>query len=213
MKFKKGTNRFRILSSAITGFEYWNVLNKPTRSRKQFDVMPNDIKLNDDGTYSQIKHFWAFVVWNYEEKMVQILEITQATIQRAMKIKIDNRQGDALGYDFIVTRTGDGLTTDYDIDTGNQEPVTSDAMVEFTKKKINLEALFDGTDPFAAAKTSPEPQNESSGYEKAKSISEHLKAKTASSMGQKDGESVAPDIAEDARRMESGEVDVSDIPF
>ena len=92
-KFKKGTNRFRILSPAITGFDIWRKDNKPVRQQKQFDLMPSDIKLNDDGTYSQIKHFWAFCVWNYEENMVQILEITQATIQRAMKIKIDNRSG------------------------------------------------------------------------------------------------------------------------
>jgi hypothetical protein len=210
MKFKKGTNRFRILSAAITGYEYWNVLNKPIRSQKQFDLMPNDIKLNDDGSYSQIKHFWAFVVWNYEENMVQILEITQATIQRAMKIKIDNRSGDAMGYDFIVTRTGDGLTTDYDIDTGKEEPVTSDAISELHAKKINLEALFDGSDPFNS-KTSPEPQNEPSGYEKVKSLAEHLKAKTMPNVRQ--NEDVAPDIAEDAQRMENGEIDVDSLPF
>jgi hypothetical protein len=29
------------------------------------------------------KHFWAFVVWNFEAKQVEILEITQVTIQIA----------------------------------------------------------------------------------------------------------------------------------
>lgn len=62
MKFKKGTNRFRILSHAITGFEYWNKDNKPVRQKTKFDFIPQDIKWNDDGTPSQIRHFWAFVI-------------------------------------------------------------------------------------------------------------------------------------------------------
>ncbi len=205
MKFKKGTNKFRILSPAITGYEYWNVLNKPIRSKRQFDVMPNDIKVNDDSAYSQIKHFWAFVVWNYEENTVQVLEITQATIQRAMKIKIDNRGGDAMGYDFIITRTGEGLTTDYDIDTGKEEPVTSDAITEYHAKKINLEALFDGSDPFSPSKTSPEPQNQSTGYQKFKDVAENLQeVKRAAT------EQIAPHIQESADQMA---LDENEPPF
>src|SRR5689334_1732559 len=113
MKLKKGPNRFRILDHAVTGYEYWNIENKPVRQHKPFDLIPEDIKLNDDGTPTQTRHFWAFPIWNYQERAVQILEITQSTIQRAMKIKIDNRQGDAMGYDFIVTRTGEGFNTEY----------------------------------------------------------------------------------------------------
>lgn len=33
MKFKEGENTFRVLSSAITGYEYFNTENKPVRSK------------------------------------------------------------------------------------------------------------------------------------------------------------------------------------
>lgn len=151
MKLKQGVNRFRILSPAVTGFEYWNKDNKPIRSKKNWDLIPQDIRIGDDGMPTNIKHFWAFVVWNYEEKMVQILEITQATIQRGLKIKIDNREGKATENDFIITRTGKGFDTDYDIDVAESTPLAPEIESAYKAKNIDLEALFTGADPFAQA--------------------------------------------------------------
>lgn len=150
MKFKLGKNKFRILSHAITGYEYWNTSNKPVRQKEPFKEIPHDIKLKPDGTYSDIKHFWAFVVWNYAESAVQILEVTQSSIQRGLKIKIDNREGNAMSNDFIVTRSGEGFDTEYDIDVAEPSPVPTDAMVAYKAKKINLEALFEAKDPFSS---------------------------------------------------------------
>ena len=149
MKLKQGANRFRILSPAVTGFEYWNRENKPVRSKEPWDFIPQDIKLDDDGMPTSIKHFWAFVVWNYEEKLVQILEITQATIQRGLKIKIDNREGKATENDFIVTRAGQGLTTDYDVDVAESTPIAPEIESAYKAKNVDLETLFTGADPFA----------------------------------------------------------------
>lgn len=148
MKLKEGANKFRILSSAITGWEYWNTDNKPVRQKDRFDLMPEDIKVTADGRVN-IKHFWAFVVYDYEDGAVKILEITQATIQRAMKIKIDNRGGDAKGYDWIITRTGEGLTTEYDIDVTESSPLKPEIEIAYKQKNIDLSKLYSGEDPYA----------------------------------------------------------------
>lgn len=148
MKFLEGPNKFRILSSAIVGYEYWTTENKPVRQKEKFKMIPNDIKLKSDGMPSEFKHFWAFVVWNYQEKMVQILEITQATVQRQLKIKIDNREGKFDANDFIVTRTGKGMETEYDTDVADPTPVTEEIVAAYAGKYINLEALYSGADPF-----------------------------------------------------------------
>ncbi len=203
MKFKQGTNRFRILSSAVTGWEYWNVLNKPVRQKEEFNAIPLDIKLNPDGTYSQIKHFWAFIVWNYEEKMVQILEITQASIQRGLKIKIDNREGKATENDFIVTRTGTGFDTEYDIDVADPSPVPPDAVMALKAKKINLEALFGGGDTFSSS----EAQNEPTGRDKWVAMADALPKQNQPL------ETISPDIQEMADQIENGEELAKDIPF
>lgn len=155
MRFEEGTNKFRVLSSAIVGYEYWNTDTKPIRSKEPWSLIPKDIKINDDGSY-RINHFWAFVVWNYQENSVQILEITQATIQRAMKIKIDNRNGDAKGYDFIVTRTGKGLLTDYDVDVTEASPLAPEIEQAYNARPVNLEALYEGLDPFKTELTEEE---------------------------------------------------------
>lgn len=149
MKLKQGANRFRILSPAITGLEYWNKENKPVRSKEIWDLIPQEIKVGNDGMPTSIKHFWAFVVWNYNESLVQILEITQATIQRGLKIKIDNREGKATENDFIITRTGEGMDTEYDIDIAEASPLKAEIEIAYKAKKVDLKALFIAADPFA----------------------------------------------------------------
>lgn len=144
-----GANRFRILSPAITGYEYWTKENKPVRSRENWDLIPQDIKVGNDGMPTPVKHFRAFVVWHYNENLVQVLEITQATIQRGLKIKIDNREGKATENDFIITRSGEGMDTEYDIDVAESSPLKAEIEIAYKAKKVDLEALFYGGDPFA----------------------------------------------------------------
>src|SRR5687768_7065007 len=111
MRFEDGINSIRILSSAIVGYEYFNKDNKPVRSAEPFEDMPSDIK--KDG---KIKPFWAFVVWNYKMKMVQILEITQKGIMTPIKALVDNpKWGDPKKYDIAITKTGEGLDTEYTV--------------------------------------------------------------------------------------------------
>lgn len=142
-KFIKGENRFRILSSAVTGFEYWNNDNKPVRSREGWEEKPADMRSD-----SQVKHFWAFVVWNYDAKKAQIMEVTQKTIQYAIGAYVDNgKWGDPTKYDLVVNRTGDGLETEY---TVIAEPHSEAPKADTSK--INLEALFNGEDPFSSTK-------------------------------------------------------------
>ena len=71
MKLQEGENKIRILSRPIIGWEDW-LNNKPIRFRmSEKPAKPVDAK-------KPIKHFWAFVVWNYAEEQIQILHLTQA---------------------------------------------------------------------------------------------------------------------------------------
>jgi len=146
MRFEKGENRFRILSSPILGWERWEDVEggrKPVR-----------IPLNENHTADyEWKHFWAMVVWNYKAKAVQILEVTQSTIQKWIRANVKNvKWGDPKGvdgYDFVVTRTGDGLDTEYQIQSDPKEKLDAGIMQMYKDMDINLGALFDGEDPFA----------------------------------------------------------------
>lgn len=154
MKFKDGANKFRVLGSPVLGYVYWNKENKPVRLRKQTAGLPLDIRENEDGTFDRIKHFWAIPVWNYSEGAVQIVEVTQATIQAAITDLVQTEDwGDPRGYDITINRKGEKLNTEYTVQPSPHKPLDPKIQAEFEAKTLNLEALFDGGDPFAAAAT------------------------------------------------------------
>lgn len=155
-KFKDGANRFRALASPIVGWMYWNQEGKPVRLRKAPGGLPLDIRQNDDGSYDRVKHFWAIPVWNYAEGAVQILELTQSTIQAAITDLVSSEEwGNPKGYDLTVNRKGEKLSTEYTVQPSPHKPLDEKIVAEYANKTLNLEALFEGGDPFASAPASP----------------------------------------------------------
>ena len=172
MKLQDGENTFRVLSLAVVGWEYWNAENKPVRSKTQIMGIPEDIRY-EDGKPSPIKHFWAFCVWNYEAGRVQILEITQSTIQTAIKSYIGNKRwGSPKGYDLTVTRSGSGFDTEYVVMANPHSPLLKEAEEEYKARKINLDALFTGADPFDSKVIGLMPEDEVREHEKEIEIAE-----------------------------------------
>lgn len=144
MKFQEGENVFRALSSAITGYEYFNRENKPVRSREMPDSAPD---MKEGGS---VKHFWAFAVWNYAAKKVQVLEITQSTIMNAMTVYIKNpKWGNPRKYDFIVSKSGAGMTTEYAVSVNPAEELEQSVVDQYSRMTLNLDALYEGNDPFS----------------------------------------------------------------
>jgi len=148
MRFKEGDNKFRVLSSAITGWEYWTTDNKPVRNRESWNTVPDNIKTEKDGSV-RINHFWAFVIWNYEAQKIQILELTQKGIMKYIQGLVKNpKWGDPKGYDIVVNRSGSGLDTEYTPTAEPHSKLDEDIKQQYEARIINLEALYDGTDPF-----------------------------------------------------------------
>lgn len=155
LRLKKGTNTFRVLSDAIVGWEAWTTDNKPIRQTESWEERPDNVKRSESGQFQ--KEFWAFIVWNYESKKVQIMEITQRTIKDALQAYIENpKWGDIKKYDIVVKATGDGLEREY---TTIAEPHSEAPKADISK--INLEALLLSEDPFTSAGKleKPDPLN------------------------------------------------------
>lgn len=149
MKWTEGANRFRILCSPILGWETWQDTTdggrKPIRHR-----MDDPFSVNDVEDPKSIKHFWAMVVYNYAEEKIQILEITQKSIQKSIRaLAKDADWGSPLGYDIVVTRTGEKLTTEYEVQPKPAKKMDEGILQVFEDMHIHLEALYDGKDPFA----------------------------------------------------------------
>lgn len=138
-----GETRIRILSQAIVGWEDW-LDKKPVRYR-----MNEKPKVSFDPK-KPIKHFWAFIVYNHTVNQIQIMQITQATIRSSLEaLSKDQDWGSPYFYDIKITRTGEGVDSKYTVNPSPHKPVSEEILKEFKDKPINLEALFDGADPFS----------------------------------------------------------------
>lgn len=152
MRFEKGANKFRILDKAVIGYEGWKTQEdgskKPVRKRQGEAINVDEVDKEDE-----IKHFWAFPVYNYQEEKVQILEITQKGIMKEIRaLERSKDWGSPLEYDITVTRTGDKLETRYTVQPSPPKKLDPAITKYYKDLKINLDALFDNEDPFADSK-------------------------------------------------------------
>ena len=165
MQFNDGDNTFRVLSSAIVGWEIWGEEEKdgkkvrvPYRFHKDDDILPKYQDLETDT--NRFKFFWAFVVYNREDKKVQILEITQNTVRKAITALINNKKwGDPKEYDIVVTRNRTGpkpMDIEYLVTPDPKEPIDSEIVNKYQSMNINLEALYEGKDPFKSEEVNAE---------------------------------------------------------
>lgn len=150
MKFQQGQNKVRILARPILGHVAWNNENKPIRVRME-EKMPMEHLRIENGE-KKIKHFWAMPVWNYSEKLVQILEVTQSTIQRGIKSYAQNDDwGSPLEYDLTISKSGEKLLTEYEVMASPHKTLAKevvDAWKVVQEKGFDLNKLFENGDPF-----------------------------------------------------------------
>jgi hypothetical protein len=144
MKFEKGDNKFRILSKPILGWLDWKD-KKPLRFR-----MSEKPDAPIDAT-KPIKHFWAMVVYNYRAQKVQILELTQSSIQTMIQDYSKSEDwGNPLEYDLNIVKKGEEKNTEYSVIASPPKPITD--AIKSTYQSfgiINMDALYEGGDPFA----------------------------------------------------------------
>jgi hypothetical protein len=143
LKLQEGENRIRILSKPVLGWEDWDN-KRPVRY--QYENKPAK---SCDPT-KPVKHFWAFVVFNYNEEQIQVMHVTQATIRKALEALCrDNDWGSPYNYDIKIIKTGEGVDTEYSVNPVPHKQVDGYLISCFNERRCNLEALFDNGDPFS----------------------------------------------------------------
>lgn len=156
MKFSEPENRFRVLGESIVGYELW-VNGKPVRKHNESEFTKDELENADINKFTNKKkepaYFWAFPVYNYQTKQVEILEVTQITVMRGIEdYYFDKDYADPIEYDLIVVRDDSGDKTQYRVKA--KPPVAIDPGIKqlYKDMHINLNALFEGTDPFSSEK-------------------------------------------------------------
>ncbi len=149
-KFQTGENKFRILSSAITGWVDWK--EEADGSRKPVRTKEKPAQFFDPK--KPAKHFWSFVIYDLKEKNIKIMEITQATIQDAI-YNLHNSEdwGSPLNYNLTISRTGEKMETKYNVLPSPKTELTEEIKEAYKAETINLDALYTNDDPFAVKGT------------------------------------------------------------
>jgi hypothetical protein len=143
MKLQDGENKIRILTQPIFGWEDW-IENKPVRYR-----MEDKPKKSFDPK-KPLRHFWSFVVWNYNEEQIQILHLTQATIRNNIEALChDADWGAPFFYDIKIIKKGEGTNTEYLVNPLPHKPLHPSIVECFNERPCNLHAIFENADPFS----------------------------------------------------------------
>ncbi len=147
MKLKNGQNKFRILSPATCGYVVFDPLKKPHRRLEEEGAF-SEQELNELGTEDKCKHFMYFLVWNYQEGKVQVLELTQQSLKKPLLDYIENEEyGNPLNYDVSIKKEGESLTTQYSLIASPPKPRAEIITEELAKIKYNQFAIIDGNCP------------------------------------------------------------------
>lgn len=154
----QGEVRIRTIGRGIQGWSTWvekEGMEKgvPMRFEKKPAEPPANRRLNKDGQPAAMKFFMAMPVWNYELGEIQILELTQKSLQKALLSYISDKKdwGNPNDFDLKISRKGEGLKTEYDLKAVSKKPVAQEIVDAYEEAGVNIRALYDGEDPFAKA--------------------------------------------------------------
>ena len=162
-----GSVRFAMLSDEpLEFFETWGTCDGQSKPfRFNFEPTPEEItkELGDfepregrggPGTVD-IKFAIAVPVFNFDNGKVQVLQITQKSIQKELdSISQMEDYENLLEWDFNISKKGSGLTTEYTVrpvprKKGSQEHIDA-AWIEAKEAGFDISRLLTGANPFKA---------------------------------------------------------------
>ena len=166
MKFIQGENKLRIVGGSdtdppgfIQGMIGWTTDDDNKRKPHRWKIGEDVPKV----TFSdKPKEFFTFVVWNYAEEALQVMELTQAGLkEKILELAKDEDWGDPRKYDISIIRNGEGIETSYVLTPKPHKKRADEINEAVASMKVNLNALYEGGDPF-------EEQEEEGGDEPSK---------------------------------------------
>ena len=162
MKFVQGKNRIRFIGNPVSGFVFFGKTKrddgtetvKPYRRREsegEFsleEMIDRDVRMKPDGEIEGQKYFVMGLVYNYQKAKLQVLEITQKSILKALKSYVESEEyGHPSGYDLTIEKKGDGLSTEYTVVVSPPKPLSSEIENLIGETSCDLQKIFEGEYP------------------------------------------------------------------
>lgn len=166
LKLVEGENRFRVLGSAIVGYELW-IDGKPFREKTKNEFTSKQLASADTNKFTGLKrlpaYFWAFPVYNYQTEKVQIFQVTQKTILRGIDdyLKDSDYGNDPREYDLTIIKDESKDKVEYRVKAKPPKELDKGIVAMYEGMNINLDALYTGDDPFKGEEVNPDdiPEN------------------------------------------------------
>jgi len=139
----EGDNKVRLLTEPVIGWEGWKD-NKPFR-RLGFEqnIEENEVDMDQKYGKPKINHFNAFMVFDYKQAKVLMLQINQKTIQKAIRALSENEDwGSPVEYDLTITRTEDGGRTAYSVTPSPLKALKADVQKIVDAADVSQEAVI-----------------------------------------------------------------------
>jgi hypothetical protein len=162
MKFVQGKNRIRFIGNPVSGFVFFGKTKrddgsetvKPYRRREsegEFsleEMINRDVRMKPDGEIEGQKYFVMGLVYNHQKEKLQVLEITQKSILKALKSYVESEEyGHPSGYDLTIEKKGDGLNTEYTVIVSPPKPLSDEIVEAVGNTSCDLQKIFDGEYP------------------------------------------------------------------
>jgi hypothetical protein len=165
-----GSARVAILSEQpLEGVEVWFTKNGGGMTKRVTPEWPDaellaQLEKQVDGSVAErdgrpaIKRCCAFFVWNFDDESVQVFSANQKTlIADIERLTSDEDYSDLAQWDLKITRTGKGTDTKYHaafVPTKRSNTKVAQQVIsawdDLCKAGADLEALYDGGNPFGA---------------------------------------------------------------
>lgn len=142
-EFNDGENRVRILTSPTMGYIAWTDDKKPIRIKQSetFSFSPKD----------RARFFWYMLVWNYEVEAIQLWDLTQSTIRKAIESLNHNKEwGSPKDYDLIINKEGSGMDTKYQVMPNPKSDLPKGVKEKIEKCTLNYTDIYSDSKSFQA---------------------------------------------------------------
>lgn len=146
---KAGMNKFRVLSSALL---MWTIWEDKKVKRLKYDK--ENVPKVADKEANSVKHTWGLIVYNYDTKAIEILELASVNVQNAATTYARNPAwGSPVKYDIYIEKTGSGKeNTKYALTVDPPTPVSDEIKQAYEATPIDLnQLLVDNGNPFLAS--------------------------------------------------------------
>ncbi len=141
-KLEPGEHKFRIVQRPKCGWVEW-------KERKPYRYRPEQKPDSSFDAKEPLRPFWACYVWDYARKGLFIVEITQATVLKALTAYgKDEVWGDFTKYDIKIVKEGSGKETKYIVSPVPHKEMVDEIVEALMRSPVKLEALYDGGDPW-----------------------------------------------------------------